>query len=181
MRRRERRLCSEELTGFDFKRLIFLFWLYQRMRKMLAEKETLGKILTVVGALLLLIGVLFIGGTSTHQLIRAIGWFFGAVLLVAGLALTFELFTYSTMREKLGVFLMLVSAVLMITALIVYSFTEFGFIYTGIDAFLRGGVRAPNLIIIESHPYVWVIVPLAGAALFLFVAGLLLTLFDNFF
>jgi len=147
---------------------------------MLVEKETIGKFLSVAGATLFFIGLLFLGGDPTDQLICATGWLLGSVLFVTGLILAFELFTYSTRNGKLGVFLMAVSVVLVITALILYSLKEFTFRFTGTQAFSRGTL-VPNLFIREVHPYAWVAILLVEAAVLLFVSGLLLKLFDAIF
>ena len=148
---------------------------------MLIDKEILGKILVVAGVILFFIGTLFIGGGPSEQLILTMGWFFGAILFVAGLVLGFELFTYSTTMGKLGVFLMSVSAVLVITAVILFSFRAFNITTTmTADLFFRG-VPVPNVFIRATRPYGWALIPLAVVALFLFVAGLLLKLYEAVF
>lgn len=149
---------------------------------MLIDEEILGKILFVAGVILFFIGTLFIGGGPSDQLILTMSWFFGVILFVVGLVLVSELFTYSTTMGKLGVFLMSVSVVLVITGLILFSFATFDIIVTrtGKELFIKG-VRVPNAIIIGIRPYGWAIIPLTVVALFLFVAGLLLKLYDSVF
>ena len=149
---------------------------------MLIDEEILGKILFVAGVILFFIGTLFIGGGPSDQLILTMSWFFGVILFVVGLVLVSELFTYSTTMGKLGVFLISVSVVLVITGLILFSFATFDIIVTrtGKELFIKG-VRVPNAIIIGIRPYGWALVPLAVVALFLFVAGLLLKLYDSVF
>lgn len=147
---------------------------------MLIDKEILGKILVVAGAILFFIGTLFIGGGPFDQLALTMGWLFGAILFVVGLVLGFELWTYSTTRGKLSVFLMSVSAVLVITALILFSFATFDIIFTGtVEELYSRGEPIPNVFIERIRPYRWALTPLSVVALFLFVAGLLLKLYDS--
>ncbi len=109
------------------------------------------------------------------------GWFFGAIFFVAGLVPGFDLFTYSTTIGKLGLFLMCVSAVLGITGLILFTFKEFGVHVTTAKEICIHGVPVPNVFITENRPYTWAFITLAQVALLLFIAGLLLELYDNIF
>lgn len=148
---------------------------------MLTNKVIVGKILIVAGFALFLIGTLFLGGaTLFNQLVCMLGWVSGAVLFVAGLVLNFELFTVS--KGGLGIALISISAVLMITALALFSLRVFSvtFIERKVEVFFHGE-PVPNFFIWQTRPYEAVVGILAEVALFLFVAGLLLKLYDDIF
>ena len=151
-----------------------------KMDKMLINKEIVGKILIVAGFTLFLIGTLFLGGSAFDQWVCALGWFFGMVLFVGGLVLNFRLFTMS--KGGLGVVLISISAVLIITALVFFSFTisNIRIVVRTEEVFLKG-VPVPNVFITQTRPYEWFLRPLLEAGLFLFVAGLLLKLYDDVF
>ena len=148
---------------------------------MLTNKEIVGKILIVAGFTLFLIGTLFLGGaTLFNQWVCMLGWFFGSVLFVVGIVLNFELFTVS--KGGLGVALISVSAVLVMTALALFSFKTFNvtFIEREVEVFFHGE-PVPNFFIGQTRPYEAFVGLLAEVALFLFVAGSLLKLYDDIF
>jgi len=113
---------------------------------MLTNKEITGKTLIVVGFTFFLIGTLFLGGSPSDQWVCMLGWFFGTVLFVVGIVLNFELFTVS--KGGLGVALISTSVVLVITALVLFSFKTFPvtFIEREIEVFFKGD-PVPNLYI----------------------------------
>lgn len=152
------------------------------MEQMFTNEEIVDKILIAAGLVLFLIGTLFLGGSMFDQWVCALSWFFGTVFMVAGLGLYFKLFTAS--KGGLGIVLMSVSAVLMMTALISYSFSIFTTTTTGqtkpLFSRLWGGIL-PNVDINRIRPYDWLFKPLAEVGLFLFVAGLLLKLYYDAF
>ena len=148
---------------------------------MFTNKEIVGKILIVAGFTLFLIGTLFLGGaTLFNQLVCMLGWFFGTVLFVVGIVLNFELFTVS--KGGLGIVLISISAVLMITALSFFSFRIFNvfIIEREVEIFFKGE-PVPNVFIRQTRPYEAFVGLLAEVALFLFVAGSLLKLYDDVF
>jgi len=147
---------------------------------MLTNKQIAGKILIVAGFTLFLIGTLFLGGSPSDQWVRMLGWSFGTVLFVVGIVLNFELFTVS--KGGLGVALISISAVLVITALALFSFKTFNVTYIEreVEVFLKGE-PVPNLFIGQTRPYEAFVGLLAEVALFLFVVGSLLKLYDDLF
>lgn len=150
---------------------------------MLTDKVFFGKILVVVSVILFFMGILFIGGGPSEHLILTMIWFLGAVLFVSGLVLGFELFTGSTTMGKLGVSLMSVSAVLVVTALILFSVTTF-IVHTtpASDVFTKMfPTGIPNVFIRSNRPYEWALTPLAAVALFFFGTGFLMKLYDAVF
>lgn len=133
-------------------------------------KEYSGKIMFLIGIMLLVVGLLFL--SSLGSPLSAGSIFFGIILLVFGLLIQLGFF-YGNLRSLngLGIFLICLSVVLIAFSIALLQFVEISVLHI-VTLVFRGTITGYKVVLGSERTYIWLSALLLRTGLISLIVGL---------